>query len=98
AANNPSRSLTRAQPEYSRFSEALSIEDNIMNKPILLDLYCCAGGAARGYHNAGFEVVGVDIDPRKNYPYACYQGDALQTLDILLEGKVWQGYRLTDFS
>jgi DNA (cytosine-5)-methyltransferase 1 len=30
----------------------------------LLDLFCCAGGAAMGYHRAGFEVVGVDISPQ----------------------------------
>lgn len=33
-------------------------------KPRLLDLCCKAGGAAVGYHRAGFEVVGVDIEPR----------------------------------
>lgn len=32
-------------------------------KPKLLDLYCCAGGAGRGYADAGFEVTGVDISP-----------------------------------
>ena len=26
-------------------------------KPRLLDLFCGAGGAAMGYHRAGFEVV-----------------------------------------
>jgi len=26
----------------------------------ILDLFCKAGGAAMGYHRAGFEVVGVD--------------------------------------
>ena len=31
-------------------------------KPKLLDLFCGAGGASMGYHLAGFEVVGVDID------------------------------------
>lgn len=36
-------------------------------KPILLDLYCCAGGAARGYQRAGFRVIGVDVVPRPNY-------------------------------
>lgn len=32
--------------------------------PALLDLCCGAGGAARGYATAGFEVWGVDINPR----------------------------------
>ncbi len=31
-------------------------------KPRLLDLFCCAGGAGIGYSQAGFEVVGVDIE------------------------------------
>lgn len=43
----------------------------------LLDLFSCAGGAAVGYHRAGFEVVGVDIDPQPNYPYEHHVGDAL---------------------
>jgi len=46
----------------------------------LLDLFCNAGGAGVGYHRAGFEVVGVDLHPQKNYPFAFIQHDAL-TLD-----------------
>ena len=31
-----------------------------LSRPRLLDLFCGAGGAAMGYHRAGFEVIGVD--------------------------------------
>lgn len=46
----------------------------------LLDLFCCAGGCAKGYHDAGFEVIGVDIVDRPNYPYEFIKADALEVL------------------
>lgn len=52
-------------------------------KPTLLDLFCGQGGAAMGYYNSGFNIIGIDIQPQPLYPFPMITADAL-TLPINL--------------
>jgi DNA (cytosine-5)-methyltransferase 1 len=53
------------------------------DKPVAVDLYCCQGGNTRGLQDAGFHVIGVDIEDQPRY---CgdefYQADAIAWLDV----------------
>jgi hypothetical protein len=62
----------------------------------VLDLYCCAGGAAMGYLRAGATAVhGVDIEPRPNYCGTGFtQTDVLSGLAELISRGVPIGYDL----
>jgi DNA (cytosine-5)-methyltransferase 1 len=67
----------------------------------LLDLFCCAGGASMGYHQAGFEVTGVDIKDQPSYPFKFIKGDVmkiikdkdfLNSFDVIHASPPCQGY------
>jgi DNA (cytosine-5)-methyltransferase 1 len=68
----------------------------------LLDLYCGAGGAAMGYHRAGFSVVGVDHVEQPRYPFKFHCADALEfcrkhgrEYDVIHASPPCQGYSRT---
>lgn len=51
------------------------------DRPRLLDLFCGAGGCARGYQLAGWHVTGVDHRPQPRYAGEVFvQADALEYL------------------
>jgi len=54
--------------------------------PRLLDFCCKAGGTSMGYHMAGFNVVGIDIEPQPNFPFQFYVEDVMKIGDKQING------------
>ena len=48
-----------------------------------LVLYCCGGGSSMGYALAGFDVTGVDIVKKRDYPFKQIKADCLEVLKDL---------------
>ncbi len=51
-----------------------------MTRPRIADICCCEGGAWIGYHRAGWDVTGVDLDPKfaRRYPGRFVAMDGLE--------------------
>jgi hypothetical protein len=43
--------------------------------PLVVDVCCGVGGAARGFRRLGFDVLGVDLEPSEKYPGAVVEAD-----------------------
>lgn len=57
-------------------------------RPHVLVVFGGRGGSSEGYHRAGLDPVGIDLECDPANPFPTIIGDALETLDALLAGKV----------
>lgn len=67
--------------------------------PRLLVCFCCQGGEAKGYSDAGFDITGVDLEPQPRFPFKFHQADAIKFVrehghefDAIVGGPPCQGY------
>lgn len=58
-----------------------------MDRPKLLDLFCCAGGCSEGYRRAGFYPYGIDHKQQPHYPFQFIEMDALEAMSRLISGE-----------
>lgn len=73
-------------------------------KPLkALDLFCGVGGVSVGLFNAGFEVVGVDVEEQDNYPFEFIQKSVfdldqgfMKSFDLIHASPPCQGYIWTN--
>lgn len=71
------------------------------DRPKGLGLFCCAGGADAGYTRAGWDMTGVDIVDRPNYPghpHAFVRADALEYLSGIIDSGEIERYRFVHAS
>src|SRR5688572_6755260 len=68
------------------------------DRPLLIDCYCCQGGASAGFDAGGFRVIGVDKFPQPRYPYEFVQMDVIEFLFTLLFAGEAAGIRLDDIA
>lgn len=68
----------------------------------LLDIFCGAGGASKGYEMAGFDVTGIDVKSGKRYPFTYIKKDFktltvedLQDYDVIHASPPCQTFSIT---
>lgn len=83
-AGRPKPMLCDAEPghEGGHVQGRMFYRLNEAPRPRLLDLFCGAGGCSVGYERAGFDVVGIDLEPHSDYPYRLMVANVMELLAI----------------